>query len=52
MTVLNGIEIKTVVVNGQTRYQVSLSPGAKVETSTFAELLNILLSYKEDRIVR
>jgi hypothetical protein len=48
VTILNGIELKTIVVDGQTRYQVELSHGAKVETSTFAELLNILLSLSGD----
>lgn len=37
--------IKTTVVNGRIRYSIKLSPGASVETSTLAELLQFIIDY-------
>lgn len=37
--------IKTTTVNGKIRYCVELAPGTRVETSTLAELLQILFTY-------
>lgn len=37
--------IKTTIVNGQTRYSIELSPGTTVEASSLAELLRIVFDH-------
>lgn len=37
--------ITTTIINGKIRYCVELAPGTRVETSTLAEILQILFTY-------